>query len=120
MKYTQDAVTEALEKIIAEKGGDYLYPPAQAGTTCTYVEQDGTPSCIVGHIIAALDPEGFQAIREEEEATGGSTDVATALREWAEADIDTELIRALQEAQNKQDAAGTWGEAFDVYRGYLG
>jgi len=115
MKLTREAVTAAIEKVVAEKGADYVYDREHGG--CTYSEQtpEGVvPSCIVGHVIAKMDPELFQRVAEYESETGGFW--------WTGVDIripgieqDSAVKYALREAQDAQDDGDTWGEALEAF-----
>lgn len=131
--FTREDVTEALLQVIAEKGPNYVYP--HAGGICSYSE-DGQPSCIVGHVMAALDPEGFEKVVRIEEATGLSGDARDVLQgrwektDWGTDDVlydvgshtfteDEALIRALSLTQSAQDVGHTWGEAYVRYEEVL-
>lgn len=133
MTFTTDAVTEALHKIVAEKGADYVYPGARG--TCMYSERDGSPSCIVGHVVAVLEPEAFEKIVEIEAAEGESTDARALLGGWgvdydwetgdyrmktpALVEYDNEVSNALELAQRAQDGGLTWGEAQEYFDRYI-
>ena len=108
--FTLDDVLNAARKIIEDEGGDYVYDPQGEG--CTYSRQ-GTPSCLVGHVIYALEPDTFEKIKDIEEIKGGSQ-VAAALRGdgWIRENFwtpDAEVAR--QAMQDEQDKGRTWGEA---------
>lgn len=105
----EEAVT-LLDKAVEDKGADYVYPrhegeegseAAEAGG-CMYREDDGSPSCIVGHVIAYAGgdlrrvPEGLGAGHAVKLA-GLSVDETT----------ETLLIRA----QMAQDSGASWGMA---------
>lgn len=116
---TKNAVTETLKSLLAEKGEDYIYPGA--GRNCTYSEGDGAPSCIVGHVVAALDPEAFKQIVEVERYEGESWSAAQMFSEGfgeAGATVATDsavLATALQLAQEVQDSGASWGDAVKAY-----
>lgn len=136
-----NAVSEALERIVAEKGEDYVYP--LAGDDCVYAEKtsDGyVPSCIVGHVVAALDAEAFKNAAEYEQVNGESGGVSDFFQygfyygddrnDWGEYPEESEeyqpgiihdevLTSALQIAQTTQDYGFTWGEALENYRAVL-
>jgi len=113
---TNDAVTAALAKIVAEKGADYIYPHAVG--TCTYSEGEA-PSCIVGHVVAALSPEDFEALVEYEQSEGESFP-ANELEEHSALQFERgRLGDALMAAQDVQDSGGTWGNAQEAYRRVL-
>lgn len=115
---TKDAVSEALHKAVAEKGEDYVYPRANEG--CRYADpyNPEVPSCIVGHVVAALDPETFKRIGQREEENEMSFS-ATYLLDDGPFGLDPEddsVVAALQVAQSLQDLGLPWGyaqEGFD-------
>lgn len=130
--FTPSAVSEALDRIVAEKGEEYVYPGASAN--CVY-SQNRAPSCIVGHVVAALDPDYFSKVADYEEHTGesfGASELFDAgvpddIQEYIDAtddyygdyvnwvtpdDADDQRVRdALSVAQRAQDGGLTWGEA---------
>lgn len=131
-----DAVTEVLTRLVAEKGEDYVYPPAVQSIypTCTYTTamEDGeyAPSCIVGHVIAELDPELFQELAKYELEEGSSLGVQELVHEGSPGyDFqednpqlivdDSTLAVALAMAQEIQDRGGTWANAVAAYQEVL-
>lgn len=118
-KFTREEVTAAIEEAVAEKGNDYIYPNYDYG--CSYADENGEPSCIVGHVVAKLDPEKFAAVVDLEDGPGGSWPVyRRSDYEFQKVvgfgDIfDDETIRALSAAQSRQDKGDTWGEALVGY-----
>ena len=66
-KYTAEQVLDTLAKVVAGKE-DFVYRLDQrneyGNVQCNYAEDDGSPSCIVGHVAAALDPDLFCAFAE--------------------------------------------------------
>lgn len=55
---------ELLNRAVAEKGDDYIDPTSHDFIGCAYFNNDGSPSCIVGHVLAyagitAADMGGF-------------------------------------------------------------
>lgn len=71
VKFTKSAVLKALDEIVEELGGDYIYPEWETGG-CTYATVDGEPSCIVGRVIAKIDPDLFEQVKVAETARGAS------------------------------------------------
>ena len=101
-------------------------------------EGNFVPSCIVGHVIARLEPAMLQDIGRLEQETGNSCGAPTLLLgywyNWTDEDGnlpdesrtlidedegDVSLVNAIGKAQSCQDRNGTWGEAFAEYRDYL-
>jgi hypothetical protein len=143
MTFTTNAVTQVLESLVEEKGRDYVYPPAAESIACYYSEEDGAPSCIVGHVIAKLEPELFHALYvRERKAQLGSASADEVLKypvEFGRAEDDFDdmtsiydnpplddsnpkhnrLARALSVAQSIQDGGRTWGAALEGYRRVL-
>lgn len=105
-------VSEILHQVVAEKGGDYIYE--HAGGDCFYSDpyDQSAPSCIVGHVLAKLDPEAFQKVAQkenDEESSFGVNEIPTSV--W-----DYQTAQALQAAQNIQDDGYAWSvaeKAFD-------
>lgn len=146
--FTRDAVSEALHKAVEAKGGDYVYPGASMGA-CTYSDRQSdhlAPSCIVGHVVAELDPELFANWAEYEREESNSFSIyegAVSTEEYDYEEImnedgfyvsggdarkvrksigidDPAVLSALKEAQRIQDAGGTWGEAQREFDQILG
>lgn len=107
---TKSIVIDTLRSIVEEYGQDYVYPAAKTGDVCTYANSDGTPSCIVGHFISRIDPEGFKKVANMEASEGESFSPDAALK-YAGILYDTESDYALSEAQDAQDSGQTWGDA---------
>lgn len=103
----------ALEKVVAEKGENYVYPRYLNNMQCVYAEVVGgevVPSCIVGYAINEISHELFEKLAEEEIESGGME--ANDIR-WVQ--IEEEARDALRAAQAKQDAGKTWGEALYAF-----
>jgi hypothetical protein len=116
----KDAVTEVLEKVVAEKGPDYVYP--YYSTQCFYSDPEDreAPSCIVGHVVAALDHDAFVELAGYERDNGESLSASQLGSDgYAEFEDDT-LRSALQAAQEVQDQGSPWSEALEAYRRVLG
>lgn len=73
MMITADDAIKALREVVAERGPEYVYvapnvrdEPDEVDADGypidafpTYVEEDGTPGCAVGAVMAKLDPSNF-------------------------------------------------------------
>ena len=72
MELTYQRATEILDELVDEKGADYIYTedpksietknelgmtPDASINGCYYNHLDGTPGCIVGHLVHKLNPE---------------------------------------------------------------
>lgn len=137
---TTAAVAEAIDQLVIERGPDYIYPSAEQNG-CFYTFEDGAPGCIVGAVVAKLDPVGFEWLKNSEptyddgnglirrdpvgSALGifGIGDEAAAVeaavggfRPPHSVDsplaVESEpLLRALRRAQSAQDTGSTWEDA---------
>ena len=124
MTITVEQVIATLEEVVAEKGEDYVYPTEAGYGECFYGNEDGSPSCIVGHVLAKLDPIKYQEfIKFESEENGpfginenGSSysfDYPNA-DEWG-----SNIVEILSIAQTHQDNGATWGEALTAAKSAL-
>ncbi|WMI33977.1 hypothetical protein SEA_ERENYEAGER_107 [Microbacterium phage Erenyeager] len=123
--FTDEQVTEAIERVVADRGEDYVYDNGRNKKWeqgCFYASKDGeSPSCVVGFVVNALNPEAFRKIVEVEIGGGASFDVQDALAYTdGELNISTEARRALQKAQDEQDGGKPWGDALASYKAVLG
>lgn len=115
-----------LAAVVAEKGEEYRYPGADDGN-CSYTNADGTPSCIVGHVLKKLHVplDKVRAFEWDEDGSiRESTAVSGILGEWGpyadsvSAKADHNAVIILQAAQSKQDDGSTWGEALAYAQDY--
>jgi hypothetical protein len=119
-----DAVTEALKEIVAGKE-DFVYPYHE--TQCFYTDpEDRTaPSCIVGHVIDAIDHEALERLGEYEMQDGESFSVAEMnngkrFNQRFDLDFDSATLQeALQAAQEVQDLGIPWGRSWEAYQRVL-
>ena len=138
MTLTRQDVLDAARKIVAEKGPDYVYPRnsvtgtgynggGYGGANGPVYAEDGKPSCLVGHVIHALDPEAFAHLAAVEEVYG--TESADNLTyqafnsgnrnegdgesyhylPWDFWDAEAEVL--MNQAQTYQDVGKAWGDA---------
>ena len=108
-----------IDEIISEKPVDYSYTEdpktaeRNAGVVngdgpsngCFYAHADGSPGCIVGHVIHKLKPE-FDLMSIETAFVAHALDRAGI--EW-----DGPVITYLAEIQQRQDSGITWRNATD-------
>ncbi|WP_217181590.1 hypothetical protein [Streptomyces sp. AC495_CC817] len=116
--YTNAEIVAAARDAVAEKGAGYIYSnPSSHGPVCVYAALDGAPSCIVGHVLAKIDPEAFASVAEWER---DPHTVGTGVRE-AFADLELNFTVAqvivLEKAQNLQDHGRYWGVALREIEG---
>ena len=103
---TIENVTPVIKALVSEYGEDYIYKAEDRGypgsVVRCYYQEDGKPSCIVGHILDRMDvkydPEWER--RNASAILGGAPE---------------ELRHALVGAQGLQDAGRTWGKALNEF-----
>lgn len=107
-----DEALAALEAVVAEGGEDYVYPDEEKDHDgmCRYVRKDGTPSCIVGHVVTLLDPELLPLLATKEGAAALSLGFPDKLH------FTNQAAQVLDAAQQEQDNGKTWGEALAYAR----
>lgn len=86
IKHTLPEVMQALREVVEERGENYVYQPPQTRDgdqpNCYYADPTtGAASCVVGRVIAKLEPELFKAVRAAESTAGQS---------WSAYDFGTE------------------------------
>lgn len=105
-----DDVLKAARKIVSGKE-EFVYDRYNG---CSYADR-GAPSCLVGHVIAALDPKAFQRLEAVE--AGRGTEAAQNLTDrgiYLDEDFWTpEAAEVLAVAQDEQDRGARWGRALD-------
>lgn len=110
-----------LERAVAEKGEDYIYPNGGRGDdfhsengACVYqTRYTKQPACIVGHALYYKDLLQYVVDADYNEGTGPHT-LAYALGVFTTAAADF-----LNEVQSAQDAGKTWGAALRLGRDFL-
>lgn len=119
---TDEVFIEAMEKAVAQKGADYVYPATEfdehGGVSntdwraslgeCRYSLPDGTPACIIGQAIHLIDPK----YTPEHDLIA---DAATVL-DSVFPGLTPPLLAAATDAQVIQDSGYTWGDALDTFR----
>lgn len=115
---------ELIEQVVRLKGEDYEYPNAKSGL-CSYADEYGGPSCIVGYalniagvpeeVLPALDSAEIDYIGESGEKPFGTSISelysTKALRDIASVELTSTAAAAFQEAQKRQDNGKPWVEA---------
>ena len=135
MTFTRQDVLDAARKIVAEKGPDYVYPrnsvtgtgyngSGYGGANGPVYAEGGKPSCLVGHVVHALDPEVFAHLAAVEEVRGTesadnltyygfSSEMEDEGNYWyvPEDFWNEEAQQLMNQAQHYQDAGTPWGDA---------
>ena len=110
MTFTLEDVLNAAREVVAEKGEDYVY--SGPGGSCVYANEDGTPSCLVGHVIHRLDPNVFKHLAEKEFVDDTTAAELLTVEEYVPYEFwDMEAERAMNTAQEHQDDGVPWGTA---------
>jgi hypothetical protein len=113
-KIDLDTAKNLIEKAIADKGEDYVYPravlAAEGMKACEYFEPDETtgavvPSCIVGYALAYI---GVEAEDLGNENGGTVWDMVTE----ADLAIDIDAANFWMNVQQLQDRGVPWGQAY--------
>lgn len=106
---TQIKLPEARERLRKTVAGreDYKYPRATrsgGSGNCVYFEDDGTPSCIVGHAFADV----LRAVAVDGDSYNAEPVSALPL------DFTKRALAYLNAAQTAQDGGQPWGEALEA------
>jgi hypothetical protein len=111
---TYDEAVSLLDRAVAEKGADYVYPDDEKQGNkfgfpqCQYRTEDDKPSCIIGYVgnyLGVLDQfsEGEPGVSVLRDA--GYT-------------FDYRTDDLLNEAQSQQDAGMPWGKSVDAAKAF--
>lgn len=122
--FTLDDFTAAMEKAVADRGNDYVYPQDRPGWShglmCVYSTQDGEPACIIGQALYNIDPALMPDFAESTEGEdAGAEYILESRREHfsgSEEDFSL-LLRSAHKAQVSQDNGDSWGRALSWYLG---
>lgn len=121
LELTLDKVHAMVEKVIEEKGAEYIYP--NWGPSCKYVdsaisldgEREVERGCIVGHIFIdelKLDMIELSRTSVNEESARQFLSYLVRNGEVTIADVDrSEIFSYLCALQQSQDNGRAWGEA---------
>lgn len=100
---------ELLRKAVEEKGAGWVDPNAAEGQGCQYVDDQGAPSCIVGHAMVFAGVPSSDLIED-----GDVYDLAQGLTHKERLYLERGALRVMMEAQSWQDRGTTWGEALEA------
>jgi hypothetical protein len=113
--YTAQQALKVMEEVVNEFGDDYVYGDEQKNEygDCVYANEDGTPSCLVGHVIARLDPDAFDNVVYKEQELGSTPAHNLTNEGYVQLGFwDENTAYIMMEAQGAQDTGSTWGEAY--------
>lgn len=108
---TFDMALEALNAVVDEKGGDYVYEGGRMSRT--YVAYD-EPSCIVGNALHRLGVPIPTLVEVDRSAIGGEVVSSRKVLDVLESSgfiLDNDAVMLLATAQVLQDAEIPWGDA---------
>jgi len=113
---TYDDAVALLDRAVAEKGADYVYPEEEkreggefGSMMCQYRTDSGGPSCIIGFVgnyLGVLD--------QFTEAKPGVENLKNAGY-----DFDNRTYALLDESQSDQDWGITWGESVERAKNHV-
>lgn len=104
----KDNVLDLLQRAVNEKGADYTAP------YCRYFNEDGSPSCIVGHVFSYVLIDEDQRRLDIQEMWNGL--VVGKVDNQIPNLMDSEALGILARAQRAQDRLEQWGDALDWAR----
>lgn len=106
-KITEQMLIDSLYEIVAENP-DYVYDDQDAGGFCRYFNDEGEPSCVVGHVIAQ---HGITA--EQVEPVKNSC-APVVIREITEIQLSLEAKVLFSSVQGWQDMRQPWARALKI------
>jgi len=125
---TPEKALELLERAVKERGEDYVYDEQIRGISglgvedelCHYLNEDGSPSCIVGYALSYLAEElDATGIVDQLLAADQSIPVPTPRGlHFEEITIPTPALDLLSYVQSVQDHGEPWGEALKIGYAY--
>lgn len=113
---TFDMALEALNAVVDEKGGDYVYEGGRMSRT--YVVYD-EPSCIVGNVLHRLGVSISTLTEMDRRTIDGAAISSRKVLEVLEGSgfiLDNDAVMLLATAQVLQDAEIPWGDAVRMAR----
>lgn len=102
---TYEVAKTLLERAVEEKGEDYVFRPRNDNGYWYFNPEDGTPGCIVGHVLH------YKGITVEDI---GELNVACGvgmLKDHGVIEADSQTMDLLENAQTEQDQGETWSNA---------
>jgi hypothetical protein len=121
IKITKALVRAALDRAVARKGVNYVYTAdIKPDDQYVYVNDDGTPGCIVGHVLLDLGVPASAFLHGSVPGLFGTAERINVTRFGMMKDAlpiefaDNRVLYALTRAQELQDDGAAWGEARDA------
>lgn len=114
MTFTREDVRKAMAEVVAEMGDGYIYPEEEKELgVCQYANEEGKPSCIVGHVVFKLDEGAFWRLAQAEAEHGTEEAInLTHSGRYLDRDFwDSDAAHFAEVAQQYQDTGVTWGGA---------
>ena len=111
MTFTDEQVTASIEKVVREKGRDFVYRSPDGlcvNAMRRPIDAKAVPSCLIGHVF-------FDLGVPVEDLLHCYASIATQLVDMLKIEVSPHVARALRSAQIAQDSGSTWGYALDVY-----
>jgi len=118
---TDELFEATLREVVAENP-DFVYPAASirmkqndwhnGGGACVYAHPDGSPACVIGHVVYRLTPELLPYYHADPQ---NASDLLAGLYPKVSAGVRV----AASEAQSSQDNGSSWQEALDNYYTWL-
>ena len=111
-----DMVLEALNAVVDEKGGDYVYEGGRMSRTYAAYDE---PSCIVGNALHRLGVSISTLVEMDRRTIDGAAISSRNVLEVLEGSgfiLDNDAVMLLATAQVLQDAEIPWGDAVRMAR----
>ena len=105
---TDEQFIHAMHEVV--KGNeDFVY--TEAGNSCVYVNNDGSPSCLIGHALmrCGIEAEFFEGINRD----------PLFVIEHLFSSMSESVLESMTAAQLAQDRGETWGRALEGFEHVL-
>jgi hypothetical protein len=115
-------VPTLLDRAVAKKSSEYIYEKPERWDACVYFQEDHTPSCLIGFVLADLgvDPKIKMFASEGEFAHNmeqfGDDDLMSYLRKEFGLEFSDRAEELLELAQELQDEGTSWGNVAESIR----
>lgn len=108
---TQKEFIRIARKVVREKGRNFVYWKPSDSPYCVNVDDEGNPSCIMGHILIEWDPSlaDLLSMKDNRAATFNPN-----LLDRLNIDTSDRVVLAGQFMQRMQDKGYPWGESLST------